>query len=108
MYIANQSFKDEETLLEQLFDFSLGDESDEIKELKARIEKELKENDAFQQYRKGLSDEEDIMELDEDERRIRLAEYLMDRYDSFKVEQKQLFGIKNGVSGLLFDMRIFE
>ena len=42
MYIKNQVFKDEDTLMEMLFDFSLGTPSAMIQTLKAGIEGMMK------------------------------------------------------------------
>ncbi|MCC6186462.1 MAG: hypothetical protein IT256_04850 [Chitinophagaceae bacterium] len=107
MYIQNQKFSDEETLLEQLFDFGLGEPSPQVKELMAAIDITVLNNADFQAYKATLSDEEEIMELDDDERRIALGEQLMARYQSFVVEKNQLFGIKDNDQVLLYSMDLF-
>lgn len=107
MYIQNQTFSDEETLLEQLFDFGLGDSSAEVKAIMKIVDQEVLSNTTFQDYRKTLSDEEDIMELDDEERRIRLAEKLMELYTSFVVEKNQLFGVQAQKQYLLFELDLY-
>ncbi|MES2479825.1 MAG: hypothetical protein V4561_12115 [Bacteroidota bacterium] len=107
MYIQNQSFKDEETLLEQLFDFDLGEPTAEVAAMIAQINTELINNQEFQAYRATISDEEEIMELDDDERRLGLAEKLMAVYDSFLVDKNQLFGVKDGQNILLYSLDLY-
>jgi hypothetical protein len=107
MYIQNQTFQDEENLLEQLFDFSLGEASATIQEMTAAINDDVLANVAFQEYRKSLTDEEEIMELDEEERRIRLAEKLMEIYDSFEVANNQLLGVLGTDKTMLYTMQNF-
>ncbi len=104
MYIKNQEFKDEDTLMEMLFDFSLGEASPLIEELKQQIERDLEENQAFQDYKKTLTDEEDLLELETEERYIRLAETLMERFDLFKVFKQKMYGVKDGAETLLYEM----
>jgi hypothetical protein len=107
MYIQNQKFKDEETLLEQLFDFGLGNATTEVVAIISTINNEVLNDKSFQEYRATLTDEEEIMELDDDERRLRLAEQLMKEYDSFLVEKNQLFGVKNDTNILLYTVDLF-
>lgn len=107
MYIQNQSFSDEETLLEQLFDFGLGDATPEVQSLLVTISKELNGNKDYQAYKATLSDEEEIMELEDDENRALLAERLMAMYESFVVEKNQLFGLKGGAQTLLYSIDLF-
>lgn len=107
MYIQNQSFRDEETLLEQLFDFGLGEPTEEVAALITEINAELLNNQEFQSYRATLSDEEEIMELDDDERRLGLAEKLLAIYDSFLVDKNQLFGVKDGHNTLLYSLDLY-
>jgi hypothetical protein len=103
MYIKNQAFRDEDTLMEMLFDFSLGEASKLITDLKETIEKDLEENEAFQKFRLTLEGE-DQLELDTEERYIRLAEALMERFDSFKVHQQKLYGLKGKEEVLLYEV----
>ncbi len=107
MFIKNQSFKDEETLLEQLFDFSLGQPATAIQQIITEIDKEVLANEAFQKYRATLTDEEDILELDAEERNIRLGEQLMEIYSSFLVSDNKLFGIKDNEQILLYELDLY-
>ena len=103
MYIKNNQFTDEDTLMETLFDFSLGDPSPIVSELRSSIAKELETNTAYQEYRQTLG-EEDRLELEAEEENIRLAEALMERYDSFKVHQQKFYGIKGAKEDLLYEI----
>ena len=103
MYIKSQTFNDEDTLMEMLFDFSLGDPSPLVAELKETIEKELETNEAYQEYRQTLG-EEDRLELESEERYIRLAEALMGQFDSFKTSQQKLYGVKGGEETILYEI----
>ncbi len=107
MYIQNQKFSDEETLLEQLFDFSLGEAEPAVMGMISEINQEVLNNKAFQDYKATLSDDEEIMELDDEERRIRLAEQLMAVYQSFEVEKNQLFGISGTGKILLYSIDLY-
>jgi hypothetical protein len=104
MYIQNQSFSDEETLQEQLFDFELGTPCPELLQLKQAIDDEVLNDLPYQQYKATITDEEEMLELDDDVRRAKLAEHLMKTYESFLVEKNELFGVKNGVKTLLYSM----
>jgi len=103
MYIKNQSFNDEDTLLEMLFDFSLGEPEPLIRELREKIWKDLESNAAFQEYRATLA-EEDRLELEAEEQDLRLAEALMEQFDSFRVYRQQLFGVRGTEETLLFSV----
>src|SRR5438105_4069483 len=103
MYIKNEVFRDEETLLEMIFDFSLGDPSPMIQELVNSIQKQLEGNTAYQEYRNTLA-EEDRLELEAEEQDLRVAEALMERFDSFKTHNQQLYGIKDNMETLLYSI----
>lgn len=103
MFIKNQQFKDEETLMEVLFDFNLGEPSVYTKELYTQIDKELEGNKNYQDYRKTLSSD-DQTELDVEERDMRLAEILMAEFNSFEVQSSCLYAVKNKEKTLLFEM----
>ncbi|GAA4450658.1 hypothetical protein [Rurimicrobium arvi] len=107
MFIKNQKFSDEDTLLEQLFDFGLGDPSSDVAAIMKEIDQEVLANKAFQEYKAGLTDEEEIMEVDDEERRIRLAEKLMELYESFEVFKSQLFGISKDNKVLLYSIDLY-
>ncbi|HTN18179.1 MAG TPA: hypothetical protein VL092_10890 [Chitinophagaceae bacterium] len=107
MYIQNQKFNDEETLLEQLFDFSLGEATPEVTAMMQAIDREVLDHKEFQEYKASLSDEEEIMELDDEERRIRLAEQLMEQYAGFEVSGNKLYGIKEADKTLLYSIDLY-
>ena len=107
MYIQNQAFSNEETLIEQLFDFEIGEATAAVKSMIGSIHTDVLNDTAFQEYRSSLTDEEEIMELDDDERRLRLAEQLMKMYDSFLVEKNQLFGVKDDKNTLLYTVDLY-
>lgn len=104
MFIKNQVFKDEETLLELLFDFGLGDASPLISEMYANIDRDLEQNEAYKTYRDSLLDEDDREELYTEERDMRLAEQLMEMFTSFQVHARKLYGLKNDEKILLFEI----
>ena len=104
MFVRNRNFKDEENLLEALFDFELGTPAPIINEKRAQIELDLKDNKAFHDYVASLTDEEDRMEVETEERNIRLAESLMADFNVFKVLDQKLFGLKGDDSTLLYEL----
>ena len=107
MYIKNQSFKDEDTLHEMLFDFSLGNPSEIIKEHLSAIDKELETNTEYKKYLNSLTDEDDKLELQEEECSLRLAEKLLAEFDSFEVGSQKLYGIKSSARTLLYEMDLY-
>jgi len=104
MFIKNQTFKDEETLQEMLFDFALGDPSVIVQQLIADINADLENNTEYIKYRNSLQDEEDRDELYNEERDIRLTEKLLELYDSFVVADQKLYGVKAGNRDLLYEI----
>jgi len=107
MFIKNQTFKDEETLMEMLFDFSLGTASELTNKLVAEINKDLEVNEAYIKYRASLQDEDDRTELYEEERDMRLAEILMEQYDAFEVKDSKLYATKGGHKALLYEIDLY-
>ncbi len=105
MFIKNQRFSDEETLMEVLFDFSLGEPAPHTSDLYAQIDKELEGNTAYQEYRSTL-DEDDRIELESEERDMRLAEVLMEQFEAFVVKQSKLYGVKGAEETLLYEMNL--
>lgn len=104
MFIQNQTFKDEDTLLEAMFDFDIGDKSAYTLALIADIDKGLQENEEYIKYRDSLTDEDDKAELYIEERDLRLAELLMQRFDSFQVQSAKLYGLKGSERELLYEI----
>jgi hypothetical protein len=93
MFIKNQTFNDEDTLLEAMFDFEV-----------AIIDKDLEANTGYQKYKDSLTDEDDKAELYIEERDLRLAEVFMQRFDSFVIHSAKLYGVKNGERELLYEI----
>ena len=104
MFIKNQTFKDEETLLEMLFDFSIGQSSVLLQELIAGIDKELENNTAYQDYYNSLQDADDRAELYTEERDMRLSEQLMQMFEAYEIHSAKLYGLKDGVRSLLYEI----
>jgi hypothetical protein len=104
MFIKNQSFKDEQTLLDAMFDFNIGTASSFTEELVAKINADLETNEEYQGYRESLTDEDDKAELYMEERDLRLAEIFMQHFDSFQIDHAKLFGIKDGERTLLYEI----
>ncbi len=104
MFIKNQTFKDEDTLLEMLFDFAIGDPSPLLNEMIAEIDKGLQNNTAYITYRDSLQDEDDKAELYIEERDLLLSEELMNKYDSFSIENKKLYAVKGQTKDLLYSI----
>lgn len=96
MYIKSQTFSDIETLIEQLFDFGLGEPSPIVAELMKQINEALLADKDFQAYKNGIEDEEEAMELEDDAKRELLAKELMQQFQSFVVEQHKLYGLVDG------------
>ncbi len=107
MYIKNQRFSDEETLLEMLFDFSLGKRSAYVEQLVADIDKELAENEKYIEYMKTITDVDDRAELYEEERDIRLAEILIEKFKLFEVKDSCLYGVNDTERQLLFEVDLY-
>jgi hypothetical protein len=105
MFIKNQVFKDEETLLEVLFDFDLGTPTAIIADKRTKIDSELDNSTDYQAYLATFSDEEERLEIDTDERQMRLSAFLMEQFSKFEVRNRKLFGTDNtGNTILLFEM----
>ena len=107
MFIKNQKFKDEATLIEMLFDFSLGNPSELIDTIVAEIDKELENNTEYIKYKNSLLDEEDQLELYIEERDAHLADRLLKLYDSFAVEEAKLYAVKSGEKVLLYELDLY-
>lgn len=106
MFIKNQSFKDEETLMEMLFDFAIGQPSAFTEKMIAEIDKELEGNAAYIEYYNSLQDPDDRVELYTEERDMRLAERLMTMFDSFAVNSACLYGIAGADQTLLYEVNL--
>ncbi|RYE26009.1 MAG: hypothetical protein EOP51_01930 [Sphingobacteriales bacterium] len=103
MYIKNQVFKDEDTLLEMLFDFALGEPGQIISDLLQQIEAAMKGDAALQEHLKSL-EEEYMLELEDDIRQENLSRGLMQLFTSFKVQSAHLYGINEESETLLYSV----
>jgi len=104
MFIKNQEFKDEDTLLEAMFDFDIGTKSAYVQAEIEKIDEELSGNSEYQKYKDSLSDEDDKAELYIEERDLRLAEVFMQRFENFIIDSAKLYGIKDGARELLYEI----
>jgi hypothetical protein len=104
MFIKNQTFKDEDTLLEAMFDFDIGEKSAYTMALIAEIDKDLAVHEEYIKYRDSLTDEDDKAELYIEERDLRLAEIFMQRFDSFVINRAKLYGAKGDQRELLYEI----
>ncbi|MBL7718219.1 MAG: hypothetical protein JNL72_05225 [Flavipsychrobacter sp.] len=104
MFIKNQTFSDEDTLLEAMFDFDIGRKSPLVQELVSAINQELEEHEEYKKYRDSLTDEDDKAELYIEERDLRLAEIFLQRYDSFVIHSARLYGVKDDARDLLYEI----
>lgn len=107
MFIKNQIFNDEETLLEQLFDFGLGDPSADLASVIQEINLAISQDENFQAHKATIADEEEAMELEDDAQRAQLANYLMSKYIQFVVEKGRLFGINGAERVLLYSIDFY-
>ena len=107
MFIKDHSFSDEDTLLEMLFDFSLGQPAAFVQQLMAGIANDLEQNVPYKEYMASLATEEDRDELRDEEGRLQLAEKLMRLFDSFGVEKQKLYGINDNGKELLYEIDIY-
>ena len=103
MFIKNQVFKDEDTLLEMLFDFALGEPGAIINDLLNQIEAAMKGDAVLQEHLKGM-EEEDMLELEDDIRQENLSRALMQLFQSFKVQSAHLYGINEEGEMLLYSV----
>ena len=103
MYIKNQHFREEDALMEAIFDFSLGEATPIIQQLLSLIQKELLEDKEFQKYKATLDDDEQEA-TEAEEMEIRLADKLMEQFHSFEIYKQQLFGLIDDQKTLLYSI----
>lgn len=95
MFIKNQKFSDEDTLLEMLFDFGLGDASPFMREVIAEVNKHIEADTELAAHLKML-EEEDAMELIVDIQLEQQAKKLQQHFKTFAVYKAGLYGLKEG------------
>jgi hypothetical protein len=107
MFIKNQQFSDEDTLLEMLFDFGLGDASPFMQEVVAGVNKKIESDIELTNHLRTL-DEEDAMELITDIQLEQQARKLQEHFTSFSVYKAGLYGVKDtGEEVLLYQVDLY-
>lgn len=94
MFIKNQTFSDEDTLLEMLFDFEIGEASDFMKGVLLEVNKTIDADKELEEHLKTL-EEEDRLELHKDIQLEQLAKALQKTFSSFSVYKAGLYGHKS-------------
>lgn len=92
MFIKNQKFSDEETLMEILFDFGLGDASPLMQEVIQEVSRMIESDLELTNHLRTL-EEEDAMELLTDIQLEQQAKKLQAQFTSFAVNKARLYGI---------------
>jgi regulator of replication initiation timing len=103
MYIKNQSFSDEDTLLEMIFDFALGEATEHITTITNGITAEMLESKELQAHLVTL-EEEDRLALEDEILQENLARALMNDFTSFKVQDAKLYGVADSKETLLYSV----
>lgn len=104
MFIKNQKFSDEDTLMEVLFDFGLGDASPAMQEVIQEVSRMVESDLEFANHLRTL-EEEDAMELLTDIQLEQQAKKLQEQFTSFAVYKARLYGITaSGEETLLYEI----
>jgi septal ring factor EnvC (AmiA/AmiB activator) len=107
MYIQNQEFSDSETLIDMLFDFELGNASPWLQTLKTEIDAAVSANQAFTEFVATLTDEEERMEVQDEERRLQLAALLQDQFTAFEVKNNTLLAKNDKEVVVLYEIDLY-
>jgi len=107
MYIQNQEFSDSETLIDMLFDFELGNASPWLQNLKTEIDAAVSANQAFTEFVATLTDEEERMEVQDEERRLQLAALLQDQFTAFEVKNNTLLAKNDKEVVVLYEIDLY-
>ncbi len=107
MYIQNQEFSDSETLIDMLFDFELGNASPWLQTLKTEIDAAVSANQAFTEFVAPLTDEEERMEVQDEERRLQLAALLQEQYTAFEVKNNTLLAKNDKEVVVLYEIDLY-
>lgn len=107
MYIQNQEFSDSETLIDMLFDFELGNASPWLQNLKTEIDAAVSANQAFTEFVATLTDEEERMEVQDEERRLQLAALLQEQFTAFEVKNNTLFAKNDKEVVVLYEIDLY-
>jgi septal ring factor EnvC (AmiA/AmiB activator) len=107
MYIQNQEFSDSETLIDMLFDFELGNASPWLQTLKTEIDAAVSANQAFTEFVATLTDEEERMEVQDEERRLQLAALLQEQFTAFVVKNNTLLAKNDNEVVVLYEIDLY-
>jgi septal ring factor EnvC (AmiA/AmiB activator) len=107
MYIQNQEFSDSETLIDMLFDFELGKASPWLQTLKTEIDAAVSANQAFTEFVATLTDEEERMEVQDEERRLQLAALLQEQFTAFEVKNNTLLAKNDKEVVVLYEIDLY-
>ncbi|MFM2203742.1 MAG: hypothetical protein RLZZ605_706 [Bacteroidota bacterium] len=107
MYIQNQEFSDSETLIDMLFDFELGNASPWLQTLKTEIDEAVSANQAFTEFVATLTDEEERMEVQDEERRLQLAALLQEQFTAFEVKNNTLLAKNDKEVVVLYEIDLY-
>ena len=107
MYIQNQEFSDSETLIDMLFDFELGNASPWLQTLKTEIDEAVSANQAFTEFVATLTDEEERMEVQDEERRLQLAALLQEQFTAFEVKNNTLLAKNDKELVVLYEIDLY-
>ncbi|NBX28335.1 MAG: hypothetical protein EBR55_08875 [Chitinophagia bacterium] len=107
MYIQNQEFSDSETLIDMLFDFELGNASPWLQNLKTEIDAAVSANQAFTEFVATLTDEEERMEVQDEERRLQLAALLQEQFTAFEVKNNTLLAKNDKEVEVLYEIDLY-
>jgi septal ring factor EnvC (AmiA/AmiB activator) len=107
MYIQNQEFSDSETLIDMLFDFELGNASPWLQTLKTEIDAAVSANQAFTEFVATLTDEEERMEVQDEERRLQLASLLQEQFTAFEVKNNTLLAKNDKEVVVLYEIDLY-
>lgn len=107
MYIQNQEFSDSQTLIDMLFDFELGNASPWLQTLKTEIDAAVTANQAFTEFVATLTDEEERMEVQDEERRLQLAALLQEQFTGFEVKNNTLLAKNDKEVIVLYEIDLY-
>jgi septal ring factor EnvC (AmiA/AmiB activator) len=107
MYIQNLEFSDSETLIDMLFDFELGNASPWLQTLKTEIDAAVSANQAFTEFVATLTDEEERMEVQDEERRLQLAALLQEQFTIFEVKNNTLLAKNDKEVVVLYEIDLY-
>lgn len=103
MFIKNQTFNDEDTLFEVLYDFEIGEPSQYIQDITEALKKAMDSDEALTKHLSTL-EEEDRLELYDDIKREQIVNILRKDFTGFVVEDACFYGVRDAERVLLYGM----